>query len=435
MRNDAIVILSLMLLAVVLILVTFFNGNDDFLAGTIDLNGDESKKELEGSIEFLCDNSKGYYDYFAKISSKFSKEYENSEVIVNKTDDYKSTIKIRMNSGDLPDIWEIDSGVYLEKAIEKYALNISNNLPEVTSSFADNILIKSESGDVFAMPVGFKTDLIIYNKKIFKDLELEIPKTYSQLINLCEIVKNEDLVPFGIGAKDEGRLDYFLYILPKLITSNPNALNEILNDTLPLNSESSVYYSYDILRYFKTKGYLGETPLKSTMEDDINNFKNRKISMLYLNSTELENIIEDNFGENDFGVFPFPVTENSEKYNVIYEPYLNMAVSSYTKKLEISKNWIKFIYNTNYEEIIESIGLKSSKISVDNKSFYFKEFDKYKVNEIDYIINSEELNDFLQSVKFDKQQTIKEIFDGNSLKNIFSIYNEKWRETNKKEQD
>ncbi|MEN8907517.1 MAG: extracellular solute-binding protein [Clostridiales bacterium] len=429
MRNDAILLISLALLTGILVLLTLFNSNDEYNKSIISRT--EDNNNLKGNIEFMCNKNNGKSKEMDKISSKFTKKYENSEVTINQIDDYNSAMKIRMNSNDLPDIWIVENGIYLDRAIEKYCVNLTKNLPEISKKFEKNCAIKSSSNDIYAIPIGLTTYMMIYNKKIFSNLKLETPSTYSELLQICKKIKKEEIIPFGSVAGESLYLEYLFSILPKLITNDSEALNKIINDKNPLNSESSVYKSYAIFKYFNDHEFIETNPLESEFKKTISDFKSGKIAMMYLNSTYLPDIINNDFGEKEMGVFLFPYSEEKDKFNVLYEPFMNLAISKNTKNLDLSKKWLEYFLDESYHENINSIGIESTRDKIFNSSFYFKDIKKTKAKTIPHITNSDELKDFLISVNFSKEKIISEIIDGNSLKNIFWEYNEKWNELNK----
>ena len=67
-------------------------------------------------------------------------------------------------------------------------------------------------GHAWGTPLGAYTVGIFYQRPIFKKYNLKPPKTWAQLIALCERLKGEGVTPWAMPAKDM-IIPYFFYIL------------------------------------------------------------------------------------------------------------------------------------------------------------------------------------------------------------------------------
>ena len=51
---------------------------------------------------------------------------------------------------------------------------------------------------------------IVYNKKIFNELNLSLPQNYNEFLSLCQTLKENGITPLGIGGKDLWHFEYWL---------------------------------------------------------------------------------------------------------------------------------------------------------------------------------------------------------------------------------
>ena len=51
---------------------------------------------------------------------------------------------------------------------------------------------------------------IVYNKEIFAELNLSLPRTYGEFLNLCRILSEHGVTPLGVGGKDLWHFEYWL---------------------------------------------------------------------------------------------------------------------------------------------------------------------------------------------------------------------------------
>lgn len=84
-------------------------------------------------------------------------------------------------------------------------------LPEELTEQFDHV--KEITGQVYSLPRFYTCRGIIYNKKIFEDLNLKEPKTYQEFLSLCGQLKNGGISPLVIGAGDRWHLSHWMNTL------------------------------------------------------------------------------------------------------------------------------------------------------------------------------------------------------------------------------
>nr|WP_232242953.1 extracellular solute-binding protein [Paenibacillus sp. GSMTC-2017] len=125
---------------------------------------------------------------------------EGIDEIVNRD----TKLKQEMAAGNPPDIFEVFGGTDIKLYVK------ANRMLDLTPILEElNLTDKFESlaeftidGKVYGVPYGGYSEGIFYNKKIFNELGLKIPKTWDELIETSETIKRSGYVPFGLAAKD-----------------------------------------------------------------------------------------------------------------------------------------------------------------------------------------------------------------------------------------
>lgn len=99
-------------------------------------------------------------------------------------------VKTRLASGELTDVLIYNSGSLLGALNpSEHLLDISDEafMPKVADSFKRTV---SVDGAEYGIPVNtIMAGGIMYNKAIYKDLGLEIPQTWDQFMENCEVIK------------------------------------------------------------------------------------------------------------------------------------------------------------------------------------------------------------------------------------------------------
>ena len=118
---------------------------------------------------------------------------EGIDEIVNRD----TKLKQEMVAGNPPDIFEVFGGADLKLYVK------ANRMLDLTPILEElNLTDQFESldeftidGRVYGVPYGGYSEGIFYNKKIFRDLELMAPKTWSELLQTPDRNKEAGYVP------------------------------------------------------------------------------------------------------------------------------------------------------------------------------------------------------------------------------------------------
>ncbi len=137
---------------------------------------------------------KGHYDNFEALDEqihKFNSFYPNVEITYTKVDNYtKEDVANALFVGDTaPDIyfinnaWESDSRY---TNLFKYAEDLSDPKIDIDlSAVRDGLIYKDKEGHVPFVPIFTNSYGMIVNEEIFSKNNLSIPKTYTQLVHVC----------------------------------------------------------------------------------------------------------------------------------------------------------------------------------------------------------------------------------------------------------
>jgi raffinose/stachyose/melibiose transport system substrate-binding protein len=151
------------------------------------------------SMTFLVDNNPDTIAVADKLVADFEAKNPNISIDVETRPggtDGDNIVKTRLATGDMPDLFLYNSGSLFQ------AINPQQNLTPLTDeSFEANVLdsfktVVSSGGNVYGVPI--QTAMgggILYNKKIYADLGLSVPKTWAEFMANNEKIKAAGKVP------------------------------------------------------------------------------------------------------------------------------------------------------------------------------------------------------------------------------------------------
>lgn len=164
-------------------------------------------KPLELSIytQYADDDSMVPYDYALE---QLKVAFPN--VTLNKIDqaqDDGATLKTLASTGQLPDIYQASTDI-INTFRESNQIMVLNDVADSTGFSSKLIesnkeLAYAEDGNMYAFPfAGQEYVLWYYNKQIFAENNLEVPKTYDELVNVCKVLNEKGITPLAIFGQE-----------------------------------------------------------------------------------------------------------------------------------------------------------------------------------------------------------------------------------------
>jgi glucose/mannose transport system substrate-binding protein len=117
----------------------------------------------------------------------------------------KAVLDTRMRGGNPPDSFQVHAG---HELIDSWV--VAGKMEPITFIFKDNgwldvfpkdlIEIISYKGEIYSVPVNIhRANVLWYNKQIFAENKLAAPKSFEQLIKVCEALAARGVAPLALG--------------------------------------------------------------------------------------------------------------------------------------------------------------------------------------------------------------------------------------------
>ena len=155
---------------------------------------------------------------------RFEADYPNVKIeevpIIN--DEYKTKLMIAMGANDEPDIFMSWGGGPLETYIQAGKVwDMTDALHE--EGIYDNFLpvaldLAAVDGRVYGVPItNMVTALVWYRTDIFEKYGLEVPTTYSELLEVMDVLQENNITPFTLANANKwtGSM-YFMYLADRI---------------------------------------------------------------------------------------------------------------------------------------------------------------------------------------------------------------------------
>ncbi|TCL77002.1 carbohydrate ABC transporter substrate-binding protein (CUT1 family) [Hydrogenispora ethanolica] len=245
---------------------------------------------------------------FEKANPGIDIEYNYTE-----NEAYKTKLQVAMLGGAGPDIlfnWGGETqAIYsregllydLTKAVGKDYWGLSKGL------FSNHVY----NGRIYGIPFFPTVNTVWYNKKMFAKYGITPPKTWSQLLTVCEKLKSQGIIPFTVGGKDSWTiLHAFMYMADRVAGAK---MYQAAKAGKARFDNPAFVKAFGLLDTLVKKGYFPPDALNLTYGDACQLMMKDKAAMMAMGNwhfTVLTNENKSDFDKWDF--FTYPVVEGGK---------------------------------------------------------------------------------------------------------------------------
>lgn len=238
------------------------------LLSTLLLSGCNSGKSTEGSgkVTLTFGTSQSGIPRTG-IMQTMAKEYEQETGVkidfqVVPDAQWRDLIKVKLASGEAPDIFNVDVDPLSMPANvrpEENAIDLTNE--EFTGRMSEEILpTVSHNDKVYGVSFApTKIWYVYYNKRIFQELSIEPPTSYAEFKAISQKIKDKDIIPF-YQAPASG----WYQVLP-LFETGPNyeqttagTYEKLNNNEMKVADMTQLKTVIEQLKEFADLGYFGK---------------------------------------------------------------------------------------------------------------------------------------------------------------------------------
>lgn len=258
-----------------------------------------------------------YIAYFQRIVREFEAKNPNVSISMEAVadDPYKQKIRVVMASGQIPDIYFSWSGEYAKQFIRAgRALDLSQAMaaPAWQGRFAPALLDPfRHDGKLYGVPMNQSIAVFAYNKAHFARVGAAEPRTWPQLLAVCETLKAAGIVPIAMGSQAPWTTAHYIGDLnAKLV---PPAVREA--DYTLAADEPALFrdpgYEEALTRFqeLMQKGYFNRAPNGMNMAMVRGSFASGREAILLTEIVQLDPMRQAKIGQDGLGTFPIPVFE------------------------------------------------------------------------------------------------------------------------------
>lgn len=264
------------------------------------------------------------------------------------SDQYSNLLQTKLNTQDCTDIFWSQGGKFDIVSllnVEKNAVDLSG---EKWASMLDPLAAKevTVNGKLYGQPLADASAVwaIAYNKKVFKQLNLSVPKTWNGFMTDCEAIQKAGIIPIYECVSDGWHHQlWFLEMGPAIEKEEPGLADELNNNTAKFTESKAAAQAIDQIKQMVDAGYWGGNYMSNTYADAPKAFVSEKYAMSIQNQgfPGLVNQVDPEFLQSDIGFFVIPILDNQQLNVNPVGP--TRFIYSGSKNIDIAKQYLAFI--------------------------------------------------------------------------------------------
>lgn len=388
-----------------------------------DDKGTEEASNIKGKVVFLTNRTdmvdKEYVDY----KKRFEEKYPGVNLTFETTTDYDQSLKVRIASGDFPDV------VFVPTIPNSELPNYFTPLDDI--QFSDELYfkdLKAHEGKMYGISSGGSTVGIVYNKKAFEKAGVTaVPTTYDEFLAAAQKLKDAGIVPLASNFKDKWPLDAWVYDVPTIIGEEPAHQNLRAETDTPYTLDNAYGKSWGILRELYTKGFLEKDVNSTNWEQSKKEVANGTFGMYLLGNWVINQVIENGALSEDIGFFPFPA-DNSGVAKAPLNPDYFYAINK-KGNVEAAKAFVKWIIEeSGYDDFAGFIPTLKSK---EPKLAQLAEFNSFNVKYFEPAQPVDAATQIQNKAQLDQASVVQEFVLSKDPQKVFDKVNKAWAKAKK----
>jgi len=231
-------------------------------------------------------------------------------------DQYSDVMQSRLTTDTMSDIFWIQSNPFAIESVivdpEKYCIDFSD--AQWKSVMPESRLSSCMYDDkLYGLQLWHNSPeyVMLYNKTLFEELGIDVPRTYDELLAACEKIAAEDITPWLVPGADgwQHQLAFF-QIGGVYEQAQPGLYDALNNNEATFAGNETMLLVLEQFKELSDLGYFGEDWIGTDSTNLVNEYADRNCAMAMANSSFIKQIQDETDTTDDYGLFLIPLADN-----------------------------------------------------------------------------------------------------------------------------
>lgn len=307
-------------------------------------NENNQKETSESELNVILPTGHGA---FKDAIEQYMKDNPDVKVYVQEmpTDEFSTVIKTKFASGDAPDIFPVFSGDEAVSFYENGYLEDLSDMEGVVSRISEgaDATLRTDDGALYGLPIEIQLILGYYNKDMFEEYQLEVPKTWNDFLDVCQTFKDNGITPISLGHKDLWVAQMIPYGLnaTKVQVKDPTFYEGTADGISKFSENEGFLDTLNKYQELINKGYVQEGSLSTTSDQQYEMFVREEVAMTF-SGTWGNQSIETLNPQFEVGGFQIPGDEG-EQFGASASINGGYGIYAKSKNIDLAKDLLEYM--------------------------------------------------------------------------------------------
>lgn len=243
------------------------------------------------------------------------------------TDELNQQLRVQLTSGTASDLIRVSPG--FSSPVAAGVLGQEGELADLSdASWAGDLTPDTQSlaevdGQVMAFPVSRNAIVMAYNRDVFEQAGVEVPTTWPELLAACEALAAAGVTPISAPFQGGIFFQFWVYAMASTLVYpvNPDVDAQMASGETTFTDSPEWNEAFARIAELNDAGYFSDGMLGVPPDQGMQSVATGESAMVLLVSAGLPQLYGySEAGEEGFGVFALPATENAGDTHVPLAP-------------------------------------------------------------------------------------------------------------------
>ena len=317
------------------------------------VNEDEEAQE-EVTITFFHwrNEDKSAYE---KVIEMFEAKNPNVKVEMEiiPTGDYYTTLTMRVFGGESGDVFAVHPGGELSNIVKANAFMDLSDQPQILGNFdADGLAAGQVNGKQYALVQTTNPLAVYYNKTMFKENNVDVPKTWEEFMAACETFKDAGITPLTYAVGELWVPQLFFISLMANAEEDAFVMQDVESGEKTISEVGSIKATLEMLLTLRDKGYFQDNMSGTKYDAMVGAFSQEQAAMMPTGTWSMSTVRDIN-PDLDFGVMNMPAFGGTTTRGVNV-PGLLLGVNAGTENKEESLKFVEYMCSAEAMNVISN---------------------------------------------------------------------------------
>ena len=316
--------------------------------------GEAAPASDEGAEIYMFIASPEYADAINELIEAYKEVAPNVTINYETTqNDYPTLLKAKLNSGEVPDIFSSTSGKEID-VYKEYSQDLTGEgLTEAMSDSVKSVMASPEDGSgIYGIAIKGNYFGLCYNKAIFDEVGIELPKTLDEVEAACEKLKDAGYQPFTTGYAEWWVFKHVMQHFEDAAAANAGISTAELIASLEKGEKKISDYPELYDNFFRfidlTVKYGDAKPLETALDGELSSFGTGKAAMVVGQGAWIEADLLSIDPELQIGFGGYPVTGDAKQSQVIGGADQALRINKDSAQLQATLDFVNWWYTSDY---------------------------------------------------------------------------------------